>query len=717
MRLPSTASSGSIGTNVDAKSLDDPVNTAGIATLLRAMGYIERGVDPYAGKTGLFEAAYLSEADGTGQPFMLAPPAGYTPERHYCLMLTLHGAGGTHYLQDLDLWKCAPDSAWRGNTIVANVCGRGRYSQYEGLGEDDILQVIRWVKERYSVDENRVYITGGSMGGGGTWKILARYPDLFASGAADCGWAPLPLVPNMVNVPTYINHGDADWVVPVGNSRLGVQTMQESGCQVEYNEFPGITHAVDVSVCQIGRMRHMGLHQRDSEPRRARVHTDHPRSARNYWAEVAEWDDPHRLVTLDVSIGEGDTVRVTMSNVARAVIEPPAQYLSGNRRMTWVINDRNVRVRKSRSGAYIIVADGDGFAVRRHEREREPTTRRYAAGGLMNLYHGEPLLIVRGTQADAERLAGHARMASRWLMPWRDMEFGSVPVVADTAVTEEQLSRCNLYLVGGPNENTVTRRLMARMPIREEGTGEGRVLRIFDEDPTPLPDSTGYAFVYPNPEHPERLVYVHATYWPGLVPGSWQGLCSPDLIVDRPRGSHGEGLLTRAVQFTHGWRPTSGDRTGSARLRPLTMDELAPMFGDVQRSVTGSDFAVVSLWAWDKGRRTPFAEGLPWCEREPILRGQLLDDCLPSFVVFEASGRDLLRFAPQVAEQGNAILPQPDSTAINPDGRYRVSTQTGGLWAFASAEYSPENMTLVGNGDAIRSAMRRVWRVGVSERR
>jgi len=159
-----------------------------LAKLRDAVGAVSDGVDPHAGKTGIFEATYLSGADGTAQPFTIVVPKDYTADRSYALLLDLHGAGGTH--ERVGSWWATvgpADSAHYNTTIGVSVMGRGRWSGYEGLGENDIYEVIDWVSERYSVDPDRVYISGGSMGGGGSWLNASRHPDRFA--AACPTWA------------------------------------------------------------------------------------------------------------------------------------------------------------------------------------------------------------------------------------------------------------------------------------------------------------------------------------------------------------------------------------------------------------------------------------------------------------------------------------------------------------------------------------------------
>ena len=265
----------------------------------------------------MFEAAYLSEADDTAQPFTLVVPESYPTKGSYALFVNLHGASFTHELTG-DWGPSVADSSYEDETILASVMGRGRYSGYNGLGEDDVLQVIRWVTSHYAVDTDRIYIRGGSMGGYGTWKIASQYPDIFAAAWVDCGGPPLQTLPNLVNLPTYVNHGDADRSVPVSYARVGVHAMHELGCPVVYTEYPGVDHAVGIAVGPEGYMTRLTAHRRAPEPPRIRIAAAHPRYAEICWGRIERWANPHDLATLEAEVLPGNVVRVSLSNVAKA---------------------------------------------------------------------------------------------------------------------------------------------------------------------------------------------------------------------------------------------------------------------------------------------------------------------------------------------------------------------------------------------------------------
>lgn len=682
-----------------------------VSHLQSAVNGARAGTDPYTGKTGTFEAAYLSEVDGTAQPFTLAVPEGYSPERPYALLVDLHGAGGTHERRP-DYWWGEfgdADSSYQAGTIGASVMGRGRWSGYQGLGEEDVLQVIKWIKSHYRVDPDRVYIRGGSMGGRGTWLIAARYPDIFAGAMADCGWPVFATLPNLVNLPTYVNHGAADWVVAVGYSRLGVNLLQEAGSPVVYSEYPGVGHDVWNRARPEGCMARLASHRRIADPARIRIHAEHPRYAGMYWGRIEKWDDPHTLATLEAQVLPGNVVSVNLTNVAQARLSPPAKHLTGEGDIIWMVQGRRLTTPRSPDGAYdILVADGKP-TVRAHVEEPPPATRPYVQGSVMNLYRGEPLLIVYGTSArdDSLRKAIHglAEEASHWLMPSEGMEFGAISTVADTHVSAAQLASKNLMLLGGPQENALAAKLMPRMPIREE---QG-ALRIFTSETIPLA-GRGYGVVYPNPEHPRRLVFVYASSVPEFYTSHRGRLLSwgvsesdpftPDLVVETV-DTVNSNRLVRQVTFTHGWQLTQASDEIITRSPKNALEE-AEMTAQVFREAAAAPFAIIGRANAEK----------PCSFDTATVRWQDFSSLNRQIIVFEATGRELLDLARPLKDQGWMVSPVPDSQAVDSEATYRVASFPDILWDLAGRRhYNARNVRLASDGATLEALFRKAWGV------
>ncbi len=105
------------------------------------------------------------------------------------------------------------------------------------------IDLLKKVVKKEGGDKKRVYITGLSMGGMGTFEAVYRYPKLFAAAMPICGGGDLKMYSKKAaKVPFRIFHGDVDGVIEVKNSREMVQRLKELGADVQYMEYPGVNH-------------------------------------------------------------------------------------------------------------------------------------------------------------------------------------------------------------------------------------------------------------------------------------------------------------------------------------------------------------------------------------------------------------------------------------------------------------------------------------------
>ena len=165
--------------------------------------------------------------------FALYVPPTYSPDRAYPLIVCLHGAGfsGEAYL---DRWVPRLEDRY---ILACPTISMGAW--WTRFGEELVLEVLRVVQEEYHVDLDRIFLTGMSNGGIGTWIIGMHYADRFA------GLAPMasgiddvlfPFVKNLANTPVYVIHGAEDQVMPVRLSRDLVKEMESLGVSHVYRE-------------------------------------------------------------------------------------------------------------------------------------------------------------------------------------------------------------------------------------------------------------------------------------------------------------------------------------------------------------------------------------------------------------------------------------------------------------------------------------------------
>lgn len=105
-----------------------------------------------------------------------------------------------------------------------------------------VLELIEALSKEFRVDQKRIYLTGLSMGGYGTWDLLSRRPELFAAGIPICGGGDPKTVEKFARLPIWAFHGDADKAVPVSRSREMIDALKKAGGEPKYTEYPKVAH-------------------------------------------------------------------------------------------------------------------------------------------------------------------------------------------------------------------------------------------------------------------------------------------------------------------------------------------------------------------------------------------------------------------------------------------------------------------------------------------
>lgn len=113
-----------------------------------------------------------------------------------------------------------------------------------------VMDVLDWVKSRYPCDTTRVYVLGMSLGGYGTMDVCGTYPDRIAAGMAICGGTSLKDVSGLGRLPFWFIHGTADRAVPIKQSKVVVDKLQQEGndTRLLYNWLQGVNHGAPARI-------------------------------------------------------------------------------------------------------------------------------------------------------------------------------------------------------------------------------------------------------------------------------------------------------------------------------------------------------------------------------------------------------------------------------------------------------------------------------------
>ena len=225
--------------------------------LVLAMSPGARGEASKAGEPGKQQKhTYVHKADTSDSPrtlgYHLYLPADYgkaeAKDKKWPVILFLHGAGergdGKGDLDNVKkhgppmLVEKKPNSPATQFIVISPQCPKNQRWDVEAL-----KGLLDEVVEGHRADRDRIYLTGLSMGGFGSWAMSAQYPDLFAAVAPICGGGNPASADKVKHLPIWVFHGDKDTAVPLQKSQEMVDALKKAGAKkVELTVYPGVGH-------------------------------------------------------------------------------------------------------------------------------------------------------------------------------------------------------------------------------------------------------------------------------------------------------------------------------------------------------------------------------------------------------------------------------------------------------------------------------------------
>jgi predicted esterase len=531
---------------------------------------------------------FLSSMDGSAQYYGVNPALQTKSGGKPGLLLSLHGAsveaqGQAEAYQQKD-WAY----------VVAPTNRRPFGFDWQDWGAQDALEVLADARHRFVIDTNRIWLTGHSMGGHGTWSVGLHHPDLFAAIAPSAGWTSFPLYipwtlqrspvyasPNVLSVrdealrhddlllftenashlPAFILHGGSDDNVPAIQGRMFADALRRNGDSVVYKEVPDMGHWWDDPktpgtdcIDDAGLLSFLRGHERNGWPEHIHFRTvDLGQSSGANWLTITGVENPFHDAIIDATITGTMSYNVTVENVTEFAIrsrpnssDVPAEYAVR-------VNGTVIPCKPDTSGLLRFVVGADGFisGTRLHS-ELQKTPQCF---GPMKQATFTPFVLVYGTTGDSASTAMLLHKARVQAQLWWRVGNGTVPVIADTEVTKQLFATKNLFLFGGPSLNRITARIAPRLPIGLDAAGariEASMIRG---------EHLAAQFIYPNPEHPLRfvLIYEGSDAAGEQIAGAFNlfgsGSALPDYILyDASIRTKGWGGVTAAGFFDGRWQ-------------------------------------------------------------------------------------------------------------------------------------------------------------------
>lgn len=209
-----------------------------------------------------------AHSDGSLMPYRISLPMGYDKAQTYPLVVYLHpmgerGEDNTAHVASNSVMQtllsnenqaaypciiiapqCPESAVWSQN--LEDYWRKNSTAKYTGTGQymlEYVMGLTQEITERYSVDKNRIYVTGASMGGYGTWAMITEYPEVFAAAVPICGGGDTSQAAKIQSTAVWAFHGTKDRTIDVRESQAMVQAVTAAGNpNVTLTEYPGEDH-------------------------------------------------------------------------------------------------------------------------------------------------------------------------------------------------------------------------------------------------------------------------------------------------------------------------------------------------------------------------------------------------------------------------------------------------------------------------------------------
>jgi hypothetical protein len=432
---------------------------------------------------------FYSEIDDSEQPYGLYLPPDFNPEKEYPLVVMLHGAMSNHRLalkrvfgktnlpgeNDAEASRYFPE--WEDvEYIVVSPFARGTMG-YVGIPEDDVLQIIDKCRKDFNIDRNRIYLTGLSMGGGGTLFLGLAYVDFFAAIVPVCPAPPdeyFDLTENAVNLPVSIHQGGADPVVRPEGTRQIVDELRNMGTMIEYHEYPGVQHDSWANAYANGDVfKWFDGIERNPFPRRVRYATKWYKRPGAYWVQIDKLI-PGTLARIDAQFTGDNSISVKTDNLEAFSLDLKGHGLfEATEKLVLDIDGQSVSSLPKFNHSFTKV-DGRWQIGKYHA---PVAAKKKGLEGPLYEVVTDRHIYVYGTQnasGDAEiearrDIANEAADFSVSFGGYFEQNSTVIPrVIADSQVTPDDLVNSNLVLFGTKETNNVIADLSPKLPMHFE---------------------------------------------------------------------------------------------------------------------------------------------------------------------------------------------------------------------------------------------------------
>ena len=447
-----------------------------------------------------YSRTFVSVMDGSIQYYAVSPYIGDKSNTHPALFFSVHGAE----VQAISQARAYKTKDW--GVVVAPTNRRPRGFNWEDWGRLDALEVLGIAKQTFTPDPSRIYLTGHSMGGHGTWFLGATYPDKWAAIAPSAGYPTLSsygshdgMIPDSAGSPmeaillrasnpsnvlalaqnykslgVYIAHGDADKTVSVEYARQMKKMLAGFHPDFSYYEHPGGGHWYgDISVDWPPIFNFFSWHSiaKDTAVYHLDFTTANPAiSAKMKWASILQQNSPLKYSRIKLDLDKikkqitGSTSNVAALSLDLSAFEKGVNVhirLDSLNEITHQVNQNNETILLSKTEKWTVLTNS-------LDSQKNPLR-----SGTFKEPFQNRMVYVYATNGTEEENKWALEKATYDSETWYYRGNGAVDIIADKDFDTAKYPDRGVVLYGNATNNLAWNKLLANCPIQ---VSKGKIL-------------------------------------------------------------------------------------------------------------------------------------------------------------------------------------------------------------------------------------------------
>jgi len=472
----------------------------------------------------MLSEGYYDDCDDSYQPFLRYIPPSALKGKKMPLIVFLHG-----YSPAINIinWAYLPSNlvqfAEKYGFALAAPFGRGN-TDYQGIGENDVIRVIDEMQKRYNIDKQKIIISGISMGGMGTFTIASHHPDKFAAALVISGrgdyyfWQniqsndiplykrtlinaefPVTLLPNLKYMPIMCIHGSADSIIPVAEARHIAEIMRKNNLDFEYIEIENGDHWIYDDVFKREDVCQWLLARKSKIPQNYKFLTYHQKDAFCYGVKLTPLRPLYKPAELTFAI-QGEKLLLQTKGISSLVIcrELLPAFL------------QNLKPEIT-GNAKITIIDKPGEI---------PFTS--PAGPIKNAFLTPFAFVCTAHPSDTNGMTYFEQRCHEWYRYAKAYPRKLYEINKDYT----KLSQYNIFVFGEPEQSAIAREILKNSPIKIQNNSYIVGKKSFPRE------GNGLFMVIPNPWNPQKLSVLQCGIpWGEKLPENHKYDFLPDYII------------------------------------------------------------------------------------------------------------------------------------------------------------------------------------------